>query len=82
VTWAIASVFASRSGMMQHIGEGAFPSALGNNGNGRRSRNWITRSEGADSSAVAAISACPNGSRLPQRWMLATASRASTGVPS
>ena len=36
----------------------------------------------AASSSVAASKAWPNASALPQRWMLATASRASTGVRS
>ena len=39
-------------------------------------------SSGADSSSVKAISVWPNGSRLPQRLMEATQSRASTVSPS
>src|ERR1700692_33772 len=60
----------------------ALPRASGSKGNGRFSRNVIVLSSGADSSSVRAISACPSGSRTPQRRMLATQSRASTFCPS
>ena len=82
VIWVKASVFASRSGIIAGISEGDLPSASGSSGNGFFSRNWMVLSSGADSSSVAASSAWPNASRLPQRWMLATQSRASTGSPS
>ena len=43
--------------MMQGMEEGALPSAVGSNGKCRFSLNWITRSDGAESSSVAAMSA-------------------------
>ena len=76
------SVLASRSGMIGHMEVADLPSASGNCGNGRLSRKRIVLSSGALSSSVASISAWPNASRTPQRLMLATQSRASTGVPS
>ena len=57
-------------------------SAIGKSGNGRFSRTVSVLSAGAASSSVAASRAWPKASIVPQRWMLATASRASTGVPS
>ena len=51
-------------------------------GNGLCSRMRKARSLSATTSAVAAPSTRPNESRAIQRRMLATASRASTGVPS
>ena len=56
--------------------------ASGSRGNGLLRRNWIVRSSGADNSSVACIRVPPKASRLAQRRMLATQSRASTGVPS
>ena len=57
-------------------------SAAGRCGKGLVRRNRRVRSSGAESSLVTAISDWPNGSRAPNRLMLAAASRASTGVPS
>ncbi len=73
---------ARRSGIIGHMFVPTLPSASGSSGNGRFRRKRDGLVVGADSSSVAASSACPNASRLPQRWMLATQSRASTGVPS
>ena len=80
VTWVNASVFASRSGMMTGMKAVNFDSAVGSSGNGFFSRKRIEVSSGALISSVAAISAWPNASRLPQRCRLATQSRPSTGV--
>ncbi len=63
--------------MMQGMQGGIFARASGSNAKGRFRRNRITVSDGADNSSVASISAAPNTSRLAQRRMLATASRAS-----
>ncbi len=68
--------------MIGHMFGPALPNASGSSGKGVRRRNWMVRSSGADKSSVAASKACPNVSRLPQRAMLATQSRASTGSPS
>ncbi len=58
------------------------PSASGSSANGALSLKTMVRSSPAERLSVAAISAWPKLSRLPQRSMLATQSRASTGVPS
>ena len=58
---------------------GVLPSASGSSGNGRFMRNTMVLSSGAQISSVAAISAWPKPSRAPQRFTLATQSRASTG---
>ena len=68
--------------MIAHMLGVALASASGSSGNGHFRRNTIVLSSGADSSSVRAISAWPNGSRAPQRRMLATQSRASTFCPS
>ena len=68
--------------MIGHMLVAVLPSASGKSGKGCFRRNTMVVSSGAESSLVAAISAWPNASRLPQRVMLATQSRASTGVPS
>ena len=57
-------------------------SASGKSGKLRLRRKRIVRSSGAESSSVAAISAWPMLSRAQNWLMLATQSRASTGVPS
>ena len=57
-------------------------SASGTNANGLFSRRRISLSVGAEISSVRASITAPNASRCPQRRMLATASRARTGVPS
>ena len=80
VTCLKGSVFASRSGIIGHMATPALPSASGSSGNGRLRRNAMVISSGAESSSVAANKACPKASRLPQRSMLATQSRANTGV--
>ena len=67
--------------MMQHMLV-VTASASASSGNGFFSRKRICLSDGADTSSVAARSTPPNPSRCHQRWMLATQSRASTGVPS
>jgi len=77
-----ASISANRAGMIGSMLIPIMPSASGNHGQGARSRNTIVRSASADRSSVCAISVCPNASRLPQRLMLATQSRASTASPS
>ena len=82
VTCLNGSVIASRSGMIGQMFPAVLASASGSSGNGRIRRNTMLRSSGADTSAVAAISADPNASRTAQRRTLATQSRASTGVPS
>ena len=74
-----ASVLARRSGMMA---QETSASAFGSRANGFFSLKRITLSDGADSSSVRYISVPPNGLRLPKRCIVATQSRASTGVPS
>ena len=71
-----------RSGIMKGTGLDSLPSASGRRGNDAFSRKRIVRSSGADSSSVPASSVWPNPSRLAQRRMEATQSRASTGAPS
>lgn len=79
VTCLNASVEARRSGMTTQ-GLEYLPSASGSSGNGYFRRNTNVRSSVADRSSRAANSAWPKLSRTAQRLMLATASRASTGV--
>ena len=81
VTCTLGGILARRSGITGQQEDG-LASAAGSSGNGFFSRNRITRSDGADRSSVTARTFWPNGSLRLQRSMLATASRASTGVPS
>ena len=67
---------------MAQTGTDALPSAMGSSGKGRFRRKRMVRSSGAESSSVASIRTVPKGSRLAQRRMLATQSRASTFSPS
>jgi len=78
----MASVLATRSGMMKATLDDSLPIACRNEGNGALRRQTIVRSSLARISSSAAAQVWPKLSRLLQRLSEATQSRARTGSPS